>query len=387
MAEFFKTGLTQQQFLEQYWQKKPLLIRQAFPLFESPISPNDLAGLACETDIESRLIIERAEQWEIQYGPFTAADFEVLPKSHWTVLVQDVDKHVPELQPFLSPFDFIPAWRRDDLMVSYAVDGGSVGPHTDGYDVFLLQASGTRRWQVTEKALQSPKLVDNCDLQILAEFEHKDDWQLEAGDMLYLPPHFGHLGVAMGECMTYSIGFRAPKQTEMLDALLVNLAEQSLGEQHYQDEALDVCSHPNEIDQHALLRFKQQLHDAIDLAEPVILETFGRLLTETKPSLENNAHDFIADSTTVAEMAKQFEQGKVLHRNPYYRVAWARQEEGGVLFLAGESYSIATFSTEIIAVLADKPVCGAQDWQLLNQSSEGADLMCLLMNEGAWYWQ
>ncbi|MDQ7072792.1 MAG: cupin domain-containing protein [Gammaproteobacteria bacterium] len=149
MADFFNTGLTQQQFLEQYWQKKPLLIRQAYTDFKSPITPDELAGLACEPEIESRLIEEYGQDknWQVTAGPLSEADFERLPATHWTMLVQDVDKHLPELQYLLDPFRFIPDWRRDDLMISYAPQHGTVGPHTDSYDVFLLQAMGTRRWQ------------------------------------------------------------------------------------------------------------------------------------------------------------------------------------------------------------------------------------------------
>ena len=153
MAEFFNTGLSQQEFLEQYWQKKPLLIRQAFTDFEIPITPDDLAGLACEPEIESRLIEENGQDgvWQVTNGPLSEDDFARLPATHWTMLVQDVDKHLPELQYLLDPFRFIPDWRRDDLMISYAPEHGTVGPHTDGYDVFLLQAMGMRRWQIGNK--------------------------------------------------------------------------------------------------------------------------------------------------------------------------------------------------------------------------------------------
>ena len=159
MTDFFNTGLSQQQFLDEYWQKKPLLIRQAFADFETPISPDELAGLACEAEIESRLIEEQGETaaWQVTNGPLSEQDFAKLPATHWTMLVQDVDKHVPELRTLLDPFRFISDWRRDDLMISFAPEHGTVGPHTDGYDVFLLQALGERRWQIGKKARRRSK--------------------------------------------------------------------------------------------------------------------------------------------------------------------------------------------------------------------------------------
>ena len=230
MTEFFDTGMTQQEFLDQYWQKKPLVIRQAFPDFKSVISPNELAGLAGEPRIESRLVIEKGVggAWQLIDGPFSDKDFSVLPKTHWTLLVQDIDKHVPETREILMPFSFIPNWRFDDLMVSFAPKQGSVGAHTDGYDVFLLQGMGKRKWQVSAGPLHKPALLENVDIQVLADFEPAQEWLLEPGDILYLPPHYGHHGVAMEDCMTFSIGFRAPNQSETLDAVINDLVEHSL---------------------------------------------------------------------------------------------------------------------------------------------------------------
>ncbi|RKZ82116.1 MAG: cupin domain-containing protein, partial [Gammaproteobacteria bacterium] len=187
MAVFFNTALSQQQFLDQYWQKKPLLIRQAYTDFESPISADDLAGLACEPAIESRLIEEngQAGPWQVTNGPLSEDDFARLPATHWTMLVQDVDKHLPEVQYLLDPFRFIPDWRRDDLMISYAPEFGTVGPHTDSYDVFLLQAMGTRRWQISDEPIYEAKLIDGLGLQILQEFTPDQTWDLRPGDMLY----------------------------------------------------------------------------------------------------------------------------------------------------------------------------------------------------------
>ena len=177
--------LSPNQFLSEYWQKKPCLIRRAFINFEPLLDGDDLAGLACDEMAESRLISGsfEAADWEIRHGPFCEADFSSLPEENWTLLVQDVEKHYAPLQMLMQQFSFIPNWRLDDLMISYATRGGSVGPHVDQYDVFLLQAEGRRRWQVAEQF--EPELLENCALNVLRGFTAEQEWVLEPGDMLY----------------------------------------------------------------------------------------------------------------------------------------------------------------------------------------------------------
>ena len=357
MTAFFNTGLSQQQFLQQYWQKKPLLIRQAFPEFESPISAEELAGLACEPDIESRLIEEHGQDgsaWQVTTGPLTDSDFARLPETHWTMLVQDVDKHLPELQGILDVFNFIPDWRRDDLMISYATEFGSVGPHTDAYDVFLLQAMGTRRWQIGDQPLHEAKLIDGLELQILSEFTSDQSWDLLPGDMLYLPPHFAHHGVAVNDCMTYSIGFRAPAAVEMLDALVNALLEQGLGKSRYQDPDLVLNQHSAEIDIQAVARLKHLLHLAIDQAEPQLATALGRFVTETKPGLATIAAEASIDLPDIDELTNRFDAGEELQRNAYYRFAWTSNTTGGQLFMAGESYIVGLEGVRNLTLLCEK---------------------------------
>jgi len=389
MTEFFNTGLSQQQFLDQYWQKKPLLIRQAFPKFQSPINPDELAGLACEPEIESRLIMEHGDAgpWQVIKGPLSDEDFATLPDSHWTLLVQDIDKHIPETQSVLTPFNFIPNWRRDDLMVSFATKYGSVGPHTDGYDVFLLQAMGQRQWQVSAAPIHDAALVGNIAIQVLAEFEPAQQWILDPGDMLYLPPHFGHHGVAVDDCMTFSIGFRAPKQAEALDAVINELLEQDLAKQHYSDPDLKAVQHDHEIDQGAVSRLKQLLHDTIEQSEPLLLATLGKLITETKASLVELAEPYFSDPINLEEVTKQFQAGQGLYRNPYLRFAWAQQGQGGMVFMAGESYALTSCQRESLMILAEKTEMNRSDWRQLSQDQQAATLLCLLIAEGGWVWQ
>jgi 50S ribosomal protein L16 3-hydroxylase len=210
-----------ERFLQEYWQQKPLLVRQAIPEFHCPISPEELAGLALEEEIVSRLVREKGHgsAWQVEHGPFAEETFLSLPEQHWTLLVQEVDRHLPEIADLLHYFDFLPRWRIDDIMISYAADQGSVGPHLDQYDVFLLQGLGQRRWQLDQQG-QNRQLQEGLELAILEQFDATDDWLLQPGDMLYLPAGIPHHGVAQGPCMTLSIGCRAPDSRELLEGVL-----------------------------------------------------------------------------------------------------------------------------------------------------------------------
>jgi len=238
-------GITPEVFLKEYWHKKPLLIRGAIPGFKGFLSPNELAGLACEDDVQSRLVSFAKGQWHCEQGPFPEKRFSKLPKQDWTLLVQSVNHHMQEATDLLQQFNFIPHARLDDLMVSFAPDGGGVGPHFDSYDVFLLQGLGQRLWRVSEQTDLS--VLEDAPLRILKNFEIKQEWTLSAGDMLYLPPHLAHWGIAVGECMTYSIGFRAPSAEELAGEFLNYLQEKRVFEGRYTDPDLALQAHPSEI--------------------------------------------------------------------------------------------------------------------------------------------
>lgn len=388
MTQFCNSLLSQQDFLEQYWQKKPLLIRQAFPGFESPISPDELAGLACEEEIESRLIEEHGAngKWQVTRGPLSEKDFARLPETHWTMLVQDVDKHVPELQGLLDPLRFIPDWRRDDLMISYAPEFGSVGPHTDSYDVFLLQAMGTRQWQIMDQTIHEAILVEGIELQILQEFKADQSWELQPGDMLYLPPHIAHHGVALNECMTFSFGFRAPKKIELLDAVVDSLLENSQAKDLYADPDLRIGKNTAEIDQQAVARVKQLLHQAVDEAEPFLARVLAKFVTETKPSLENLAAEYTTEEMTIDDLNRLFERGEQLQRNAYFRFAWVKEKQGGFLFMAGEAYPVDDKGLQFLPLLTEKAVLNQQDWLLIKDNASITKVMLRLIAEGGWFW-
>jgi 50S ribosomal protein L16 3-hydroxylase len=271
-------GLSPRQFLADYWQKKPLLIRQAVPGFHGVMDKATLFDLARSPDVESRLIRHDHSQWEVIRGPQRAADLRG-KRTPWTVLVQGVNLFVREADRLLHSFDFIPQARLDDLMVSYAVDGGGVGPHFDHYDVFLLQGMGKRRWRIG--AQEDRSLVEGAPLRILKNFAPAEDWVLEPGDMLYLPPHWAHDGVAVGECMTYSIGFRTPTGEELGQQFLAYLQDHLCLEGVYADPDLSPPEHSAEVGP-AMIEQVAGMLDKIRWDRSQVADFLGRYLTEPK---------------------------------------------------------------------------------------------------------
>ncbi|KQT42142.1 MULTISPECIES: cupin domain-containing protein [unclassified Methylophilus] len=257
-------GLTPTQFMTEYWQKKPLLIRGAIPGFKGLLTPDELAGLACETEVPSRLIqfdpehADAGAGWQVAQGPFEEDDFAALPSQHWTLLVQGMNHILPEAQALLARFNFIPTARLDDVMVSYAPTGGGVGPHIDSYDVFLLQGAGKRRWSISQQ--NDLRLIPDAPLRILSHFVSEQEWVLEPGDMLYLPPNIAHWGVAEDDdCMTYSIGFRAPAARELAVEFLDACRQEGLSDELYRDPELQPVLDAAAIDQAMVKRVSGML--------------------------------------------------------------------------------------------------------------------------------
>ena len=275
-------GLCANQFLREYWQNKPLLIRNAFPNFVEPLSKREVFELSQRDDAESRLIVNTAEGWQLRHGPFTKREFTALKDTRWTVLIQDTQHFSHEAHEVLAKFSFIPHARVDDLMVSYAVPGAGVGAHFDSYDVFLLQGSGKRRWQIS--AQNDLRLKEGVPLKILARFKAKQEFVLETGDMLYLPPGYAHHGVSETECLTWSIGFRSPSKQELSTALLDYLRDEIKLDGQYRDPDLAFASHPGEIDVAMRRRIGKMLEDVQEAArnEQHVRRFLGSYLTEPK---------------------------------------------------------------------------------------------------------
>ncbi len=274
-------GLSAEEFLAEYWQKKPLLVRQAVPGFTGVVSKDELFALARDPDVESRYVTHDDDNWEVIHGPQKAADLK-RKKQPWTVLVQGLNLYCPDGDALLHRFDFIPQARLDDLMVSYAIDNGGVGPHFDNYDVFLLQGLGKRRWLISDQDDRS--LVEDAPLKILRDFRPTHDWELASGDMLYLPPHWAHNGIAIGECTTYSIGFRSPSNQELAQQFLAYLQDTLQLDGIYADPDLKPQAHSAQIGDAMIDRVAETLR-RISWNRDDVRGFLGAYLTEPKPHI------------------------------------------------------------------------------------------------------
>ena len=336
-------GLTPARFLREVWHKRPLLIRNAVPGFESLLSPAEMQQLACREDVESRLILGSGAHWQLDHGPFRKSDFKRLPKTEWTLLVQSLNHFLPEADALLAHFDFIPHARLDDLMVSYAVPGGSVGPHFDSYDVFLLQGKGHRRWQISTQT--DLALLDGAPLRILRHFEAEDEWLLGPGDMLYLPPHVAHYGVAEDACMTYSIGFRAPTAEELAQGFLMHLQDSIRLEGRYADPDLRLQTHPGEIGR-AMLDQIETMIAKIRWSRSDVAEFAGRYLSEPKPNVF-----FDPPEAPLSRAAFDKQAGKAgVALNPKSRLLFS----GRRFFINGEAFAPAADEVAALKQLADR---------------------------------
>lgn len=282
-------GLSPREFLERHWHKTPMLARQAIPGFLGLLTVSEIKRLATRPDVQSRLVRRQGKRWELRHGPFRPIDFKTLPDKNWTLLVQEVNHWLPEGEALLQQFDFIPHARLDDLMVSYAAPGGGVGPHFDSYDVFLLQGYGERCWEIAQSDDQ--ELLPDSDLKLLRRFTPQERWDLEAGDMLYLPPHWAHNGVAITECLTYSIGFRAPTYQEWVEAFLDHLRDTLQVEGRYADPDLRLRRHPGEIPPDLIRQIQRMLRRELRWTGREVVECVGKSLSEPKPHLYFEAPD------------------------------------------------------------------------------------------------
>ncbi len=353
-------GLTATEFLAEYWQKKPLLIKNAISNFQGLLSPEELAGLACEDDVQSRIVEYIKGKWHASQGPFEDDDFARLPQkpsaqNNWTLLVQSVNHYLPEAAELLQQFDFIPHARLDDLMVSYAPDGGGVGPHFDSYDVFLLQGQGRRLWRISEQTDLS--LIEGAPLRILQNFDTAQEWLLEAGDMLYLPPHLAHWGIAVSEgktdCMTYSIGFRAPKNQELASEFLGFMQDKLNQDQIilpgiYQDADLALQNHAAEISSAMVNKVSLDLQK-IKWSDKLVAEFLGTYLSDPKADVVFDANKRISIKNFSEKLAKS---GIALDLKS--QMLFFCNTALTTFFVNGETVSFTGDSAELLKTLADK---------------------------------
>lgn len=384
-------GLSPQQFMQQYWQKKPLLIRQAVPGFRAPVSRAALFELAALENVESRLVVQSvdakpaaptrtqasaksgqrgkmpSEVWQLSHGPFARRALPALTRRQWTLLVQGVDTHHPAVHEVLQRFRFVPDARLDDVMISYATDGGGVGPHFDSYDVFLLQAHGQRRWRIGRQ--KDFSLCEGVPLKILANFEAEEEFLLESGDMLYLPPRYAHDGVAVGECMTYSIGFKAPA-SQHLGLELMQLALDNMQED-LEDTAAQLQAKAGT--RHSKTLYCDPRQPAVDepAAIPLALQQFAAEAVQKAIAQVSHLPRLLGESLTEPKAKIWFEPGPV--PDALGRVALDRgtrmMYDTHHVFINGESYRAAGRDAKLMHKLANDR---ALSWKDLSAASEGA---------------
>ncbi len=359
-------GLTPQQFMKRHWQKRPLLIRQAIPGFVPPVDRRALFALAAEAGVESRLVLQPQAQtrknagWELRHGPFGPRQLPPQQRAGWTVLVQGVDLHVQAVHALLQRFRFVPDARLDDIMISWASDQGGVGPHFDSYDVFLLQAHGRRRWRIAPPGDQT--LVPGMPVKILAHFEPTEEFVLEPGDMLYLPPHWGHDGVAEGgDCMTYSVGFRVPQRGGLAAEILQRMAEGSEDNKLYRDPQQPASATPAAVPA-GLLDFARDALQRLCRDEAALQLALGEVMTEPKPNVWFEAQD-------VAQLDER--QGLVLDRRS------CMLYDAHCIYINGEGMRAGGADARLMRRLADQRHLLARDVQRASADARGVLLQWL----------
>lgn len=369
-------------FLENYWQKKPLLIRAAFPNYHSPITADELAGLACEDFVESRIITENKStpKWSLENGPFPESQFSKLPNSHWTLLIQGLNKIFPEFDDLLHEFNFIPSWRVDDLMASYATPGGSVGPHIDQYDVFLLQASGERKWMISEEAIDESNFEENIPLKIIKDFKAESEWILQAGDMLYLPAGVAHYGIGMkdkADCITFSIGFRAPSHTELLTAYIDDHISELNDNLRYKDPNLSANIDNGEISAAAITQV-QELFLSQFKDKDKIADWFGRFITDYL----NDDHSHIENTLNSSEFIATFKKSKQLRRPATVRANYIVNTKNELsLFINGQKQNIEAKNKLIAMLFCNNHIIHHEELSK-NLSKDAFDFLLVLYNKG-----
>lgn len=346
-------GLSPSTFMQRHWQKKPLVIRQAIPGFQPPVDRADLLDLAAQSEVQSRLIVQAdpvaARDWKFRHGPFQRRAIPPFKQPGWTLLVQGVDLHDERVHALMNQFRFVPDARLDDVMVSYATDGGGVGPHFDSYDVFLLQAVGQRRWRIGRQ--KDLSLQPDMPLKILANFEPEQEFVLNPGDMLYLPPRYAHDGVAQGECMTYSIGFRSPSAGELAREILQGLAEDAMeevGGALYRDPKQLAVEHCGEIPDGLYDFARGALEDA--LRDPLALRrVLGEYLSEPKADVW-----FEGGNPAALDGRLALDRRTRMVYDPHH------------IFINGESFLASGRDAQLMHLLADQRYLGASDVKRLS---------------------
>lgn len=371
-----------EEFLAQYWQKKPVLLSKLIPDFADSLTPEELAGLACEELVESRLVAEpQPGNWQLRHGPFEETDFTQLPESNWTLLVQAVDQWVADVADIKTLFNFLPSWRIDDIMISFAAQGGSVGPHYDYYDVFLLQGRGERNWKIGDRCDSDAKLIPGEELSLLQNFEATMEFNLTAGDALYVPPRFAHWGTATSDSLCYSIGFRAPSMAEMIEGFSDFIIKDQDPMQRYEDSDARVKMHSCEIRPELLDASYRQLTKRL-AEKQKFAGWFGCYVSQPKyPELIQA----LGDELSPEDFAALLNDGVQLAKNPSSRFAFmeSADEDCVFLFVDGAMVSFPMKQLSNIAGFCEAPEIIPGTPRELLADPEIAELLRRLLNQGS----
>ena len=371
--------LSEQAFLNQYWQKKPLLIKGGFSDFKDPLDANELAGLAMEDSIESRIITNHNQQWQSHQGPFE--DFEILTDEHATLLVQAVDHWHPEAAQLLEPFRFIPNWRIDDLMISYSTPGGGVGPHLDQYDVFIIQGEGKRHWRVGLPDASLKQFAQNKSLLQVEAFTAVIDCVLEPGDILYIPPGCPHEGYAVENALNYSVGFRAPNQQDLLSSFADHIIDTESGQKRYTDHTLALRDSKGELTQSEVDKVKTLMQALIE-NDSLFKNWLGNTLSQPKHDMDLAPEE---NPFSTAEIMQQLDSDLTFERLGGTRAIYQCIGDELLLSVNGENYPLPLSDLEAVKQLTDFIEF---DSSLLNSTTPSLDFIetfTTLVNEGIWF--
>ncbi|MCK8641161.1 cupin domain-containing protein [Acinetobacter schindleri] len=343
-------GITAEQFLAEYWQKKPLLVRNAMPEIAGLLEPDDVMELALDENVTARLIKQKdrdPNQWSVKSSPLLKADFQKMPKL-WTLLVQAVDHYSFDLSELWKKFPFIPQWRRDDIMVSYAPQGGSVGKHFDFYDVFLVQGYGQRRWQLGQMCNAETELVPGQPLKLLPEMDVNFDEVLAPGDLLYVPPGLSHYGVAEDDCLTFSFGFRMPNVSDMMDRVGDKFAENEVLRNPLTDIIRDQISAAGEVTTNELEYLKskimEQLHNSNVLEDAIM-----SLMSE--PKYPENIPE--AEEIGTGDLEEALDQGYSIMLEPASRLLYTEEDDEILFWGNGEGLCVSEAFAEKLKLIAN----------------------------------
>lgn len=380
MYQLTINSLTQEQFLAEYWQKKPLLIKQGFKDFADPIEPEELAGLAMEESIESRIVTNHSDDWQAYHGPFE--DFSLLTEKHSTLLVQAVDHWHSDAAQLLEPFRFIPNWRIDDLMISYSTPGGGVGPHLDQYDVFIIQGEGKRHWRVGLPDANLKQFAQNKSLLQVEQFPAVIDCVLEPGDILYIPPGCPHEGYAVENALNYSVGFRAPNQRDLLSQFADHLIDTELGNQRYGDAELKLRSSKGELNQTEAEKVKQLMIAAIN--DDAVFKTWlGNSMSQPKHDMDLAP---LEEPYTLDDVnALLNDEDVVFERLGGTRAIYQVIDDKILLSINGVNYMHDLTDLELITKLTDQTWLTAADINSSKNNHIFLKTFTTLLNEGIWF--